>query len=295
MDIRPECIPCLLKRVLFQAELADNGTEFEALHAAMSAFTAELPNVRNSAEIATEVHRAAYAAMKVKDPYIELKIRADDVAAEYMDDASNFIGSSDDRMKAAILIASVGNIMDFGIGSAIDDPGEFRKEFRSLVEQGIGYDDTNIVKEILSAARSVIYIFDNCGESQLDKLLIREIRRAGTKVIGIVRGEPILNDVTAEDAERIGLDKEVDVMGTTSEFRIGIDLSALSDTLKEEIASADLMIAKGMANFESLSDKKVPIPIAHILRTKCQPVADALGAPVGINAVAVKFPGTDAV
>jgi len=292
MDLRPECVPCLLKRVLFQAELAGNGTEFEALHAAMSAFTAELPNLRNSAEIATEVHKAAYAAMNVKDPYIELKIRADDVAAEYIEDASKFMESSDDRMKAAILISSIGNIMDFGIGSAIDDPDEFRKEFHGLVKQGIGYDDTKIVKEILSIAKSVIYVFDNCGESQFDKLLIREIKKAGTKVIGIVRGEPILNDVTAEDAKRTGLDKELDLMGTTSEFRIGINLNALSDVLKKEIAEADLMIAKGMANFESLFDQSVPIPTAYILRTKCQPVADALGAPVGINAVAVKFPET---
>ena len=290
MDLRPECVPCLLKRVIFQAALAGNGTEFEALRAALSVFSVELRNVRNSAETATEVHRAAYSAMKVKDPYNQLKIRADEIASEYIGKASRYISSSDDRMKAAILVASIGNIMDFGLGSAIDDPDEFRDEFARLIEQGIGHDETDAVKRMLLKAKNVIYLFDNCGESQLDRLLIREIKKTGTKVIGVVKGEPILNDVTVADAERIGLDRELDGLYTTSEFRIGIDMNALTEELKQKINSADLMIAKGMANFESLSDQKVPIPVVHILRSKCIPVADALGIPKGINAVTVRMP-----
>jgi uncharacterized protein with ATP-grasp and redox domains len=274
--------------VLFQAELANNGTEFEALKAAMNAFSEGLHKGRNSAEMATNVHKAAYSAMKVKDPYLQLKIRADEVAGEYIDDASKFIEASEDRMKAAILVSSIGNIMDFGMGKAIDDPDRFRKEFRGLLEQGIGYDDTNTVKKILSKAKNVIYVFDNCGESQLDKLLIREIKKAGTKVTGIVRGEPILNDVTLEDAVRIGLDKELDALYTTSEFRVGIDMNALNEDLRNAITHADIMIAKGMANFEALSDQDVPIPVVYILRSKCSPVANALGVPIGINAVVIR-------
>jgi len=288
MEMRPECVPCLLKRVVFQAELAGNGTEYKALKAAMRAFSDGMHEGINSASIATEVHRAAYAAMNVEDPYLELKVRADEVAGEYISDAEAYISGSNDRMRAAILIAAIGNIMDFGLDNAIDDPDKFRKEFGKLTKQGIGHDETEEVKRILSKAGSVVYIFDNCGESQLDKLLIREIKKNGTKVVGVVRGKPILNDVTTEDALRISLDKEVDAMYTTSEFRIGIDLSALDGGLRKEIASADLIVAKGMANFESLSDQDVHVPVAHILRSKCAPVANALGVPVGINVVAVR-------
>jgi len=99
--------------------------------------------------------------------------------------------------------------------------------------------------------------------------------------------------VTLSDAERIGLDKEVDEMHTTSEFRIGVCIDSLTEDLRNKIISADLMIAKGMANFESLSDQDVTIPIAFILRSKCAPVAAALGIPVGINAVSVKFPSRE--
>ena len=290
MDMRPECVPCLTKRVLFQAELAGNGTEFIALKEAMRVFSEEFGEGVNSADAATKVHKAAYKAMRIKDPYLDLKLRADEVAGEYIEPAEEYIRTTKDRMKAAILIASLGNIMDFGMGKAIDDPEMFRKEFKNLIEQGIGYDHTDKIKQILANAKSIIYVFDNCGESQLDKLLIREIKRNGTKVIGVVRGEPILNDVAMSDAIRIELDKEVDKMFTTSEFRIGLKLDNLSEDLKKEISSASLMIAKGMANFESLSDQKVPIPVAYILRSKCAPVADALGVPVGINAVKVRMP-----
>jgi len=276
--------------VIFQAELASNDSVIDSLKAATKAFSEGLRKDRNSAELATEVHSAAYEAMNVKDPYLELKIRADRVAEEFIGPAEEYITSSDDRMKAAILMSSIGNIMDFGMGLAIDDPDEFRSEFNKLIEQGIGHDDTKAVKSILSSAKNIVYIFDNCGESQLDKLLIREIKKNGTKVTGVVRGEPILNDVTLKDAERIGLDKEVDSMHTTSEFRIGLKLDALTKELKKEISSADMIIAKGMANFESLSDQNVPVPIVYILRSKCRPVADALGIPLGINAVIMKMP-----
>jgi len=288
MEIRPECVPCLLKRVLFQAELVDNGSEIEALRAAMAAFARGLFEGKNSAEMATEVHTAAYKAMNVKDPYLGLKIRADEVAAEYLDEAERFIASSKDPMRSAILISVIGNIMDFGMGHAIDDPDEFRKEFKKLVAQGIGHDDSEEVKKILRNAKRVIYVFDNCGESQFDKLLIREIKKNGTKVTGVVRGEPILNDVATDDALRIGLDKELDSLYTTSEFRIGVKLDALDKKLQKEISTADLMIAKGMANFESLSEQYVPIPLVYILRSKCPPVADALNVPIGINVVALR-------
>jgi uncharacterized protein with ATP-grasp and redox domains len=158
------------------------------------------------------------------------------------------------------------------------------------MEQGIGHDDTDAVKEILSKARSVVYVFDNCGEAQLDKLLIREIKRTGTRVTGVVRGEPILNDVAMSDALRIRLNEELDALYTTSEFRIGMHMSSLEKDLLREMNNADLMIAKGMANFESLSDQDIPIPLVYILRTKCAPVAEALGIPQGVNAVVLVRP-----
>lgn len=285
MKIQPECVPCLMTRVLFQARLADNGSEYSALKNAMATYSKEFGEGRNSAEVATEVHRSAYKAMNVKDPYLQLKIKADEVASEYIPWAEKFINGSGDRIRAATIVAVIGNIMDFGSGIAIDSPDEFRGQFERIIAQGIGADDIEKMKAAIRPSSTVIYVFDNCGESVFDALLIKEIQAKGARVVGVVRGEPILNDVTLDDAKRTGLDKVPDRMLTTGQFTIGIDLKKIDSDLKEEISKAGLIIAKGMANYESLSDQNVGVPIVHILRSKCVPVASSLGVPLDINVV----------
>ena len=285
MDIQPECVPCLMTRVLFQARLVDNGSEFCALSSALETYAKEFAVGRNSAEVATEVHRSAYREMGAHDPYRELKIRSDEVAAEYLERARDSVRDSKDGFKTAVLWSIIGNVMDFGSGIAIEHPDEFRKKSEGLLAQGISYDDTDKMLDALKQSESVIYFFDNCGEVQLDKILIDEIRKMGVRVVGVVRGEPILNDVAEADVERTGIGKHLDRVLTTSQFAIGVDLERIGPDLTEEIKNAGLIIAKGMANFESLSDQDVGVPIVYILRSKCVPVAKALNVDVEKNVV----------
>lgn len=175
--------------------------------------------------------------------------------------------------------------MDFGNGIALDSPEGFPGMFRDLVAEGIGSDDTPKLKELVEGSDTVLYAFDNCGESVLDKLLIREIRSMGKRVVGVVRGVPILNDVTLEDAERICL--ECDRIVTTGAFAIGFPGRISDRGLDEELGNAGVMIAKGMANYESLSEWDPGVPVAFLLRAKCAPVAESLGVPVGTNVVRI--------
>ena len=284
MKLTPDCVPCLMKRVLLQARLLENVCESEAAGAALRAYAKEYAVGRNSAEVATEVHRSAYEVMGA-DPYIKIKLDADRIAEEYLDQVMGYVDSAEDRFSAAVRVAVIGNIMDFGV--SLSSPEEFRAVFKKLLDQGIGSDDTARMKELLTDSKSVLYFFDNCGESQFDKLLIREIQRMGVRVVGVVRGERILNDVTMEDAERIGLDKILDRTVSTGTFAVGAVLSKAKDDLKEELDRADMMICKGMANYESLSDQDAGMPKVFILRTKCGPVARSLGVPENINVVRV--------
>ena len=284
MRVTPDCVPCLMKRVLFQARLLNNGCESEAVAAALSTYAKEYDPDKNSAAIATEVHRSAYAVMKA-DPYYQMKLDADRIAGEFLDQVTQYVNDSDDSFAAAIRVAVIGNIMDFGVGLAIERPEQFRDRFQSLLDQGIGADDTEKLRAKLKQSKSILYFFDNCGESQFDKLLIKEIQKMGVRVVGVVRGQAILNDVTKEDAERIGLDKILDRVVSTGVFAIGADLSKAGGDLKEELGRADLILAKGMANYESLSDQDAGIPKVFILRTKCEPVAKSLGVPADINVV----------
>lgn len=291
MRFDADCAPCLMRRVLFQSRLIDNGREFLAVKEAATVLSEMMDPGLRSVEIATEVHRRAYAAIGSDDPYKEIKVRADEVAEPFTERLDEVVRDSDDPLRAAVMAAVVGNIMDFGAGSAISDPDEFLAVFDGMMAQGLGHDDTDLMREILERTSTVVYMFDNCGESQLDKVLIRQLHRMGKRVVGVARGAPILNDVTVEDAVRIGLDKELDRLLTTGKFYIGIDWGDVPDDLAEEISGCGLIIAKGMANLEASSDIDPPVPMAHILRTKCVPVARALGVGTDLNILKIRMPG----
>lgn len=293
MEITADCIPCLMKRALFQSRLIDAGADFRSTEAALKAFAENIAPGKKSVDVATEVHRASYAAIGSDDPYLDLKVRADEVAERFMERASALVEASDNPLRTAIELSVVGNIMDFGSGIAIDDPSEFENMFDDLVAQGLGVDDSDKLAEILKGDGSVIYIFDNCGESQLDRILIRYLRSTGKRIVGVVRGRPILNDVTVDDAVRSGLSEDLDAMMTTGKFYVGIDWADLPPDLSREIEGSDVIIAKGMANYESLSDEALPIPIMHILRSKCVAVANSMGVPVETNVARITMPGAD--
>ncbi len=285
-----DCGPCLMKRVLFQSRLAGTGLEFEAVRKCMALYSGLMDPSVCSAEIATKVHRLAYDTVHCNDPYHDMKIDADRIAGTYLERVQETVEESDDRFRTAVSVAIIGNIMDFGSGIAIDSPEEFEKIFDKLLAQEIGLDECDKLKAIVERSKTVLYAFDNCGESQFDKILIRELRSMGKRVVGVVKGVPILNDVTLEDAKRIGLDKELDRIVTTGAFAVGIPTEIGDKDMLDEMSQADLFLAKGMANFESLSDRELDIPVAYLLKAKCLPVANSFNVPVGTNVVKLTFP-----
>ena len=276
-----------MKRVLFQAKLVGNGTEFETMKAAVGLYSELMSHDIGSCEISTAVHRRSYEILGCADPYRAMKEHADEVAEKYVPEAQRFVDGSDDRFAAAVRVCIIGNIMDFGSGIAIDSPDEFGKIFGSLLKQGVGSDDTDKLRKLVDASETVLYAFDNCGEDQFDRILIREIRSMGKRVVGVVRGAPVINDVAMEDALRIGMDKGLDRIVTTGEFAVGFPKVVRDKGFIEESGRAGLMIAKGMANFESLTECEMSIPIGFLLRAKCVPVAAQLNVPVGTNVVRV--------
>ncbi len=290
MKFTAECGPCLMRRVLFQSRLVENGLEFEAVKEAARVLGEKMDPGLESVQVATQVHRAAYRAIQSDDPYLELKLRADEAAEPHQHQLEALVKESDDPLRTAILGAVAGNIMDFGTGTAIDDPDMFPIVYDGIIEQGLGHDDIPLLEELLAEVPGVVYMFDNCGESRMDMVLIGLLRSMGKRVVGVVRGEPILNDVTMQDAERIGMDRAVDRLVTTGKFYIGIDWDDYPDDLREEIENCGLIIAKGMANYEATSGRPLSVPIVHILRSKCDPVARSMGVPRDVNVVKVVLP-----
>jgi hypothetical protein len=136
--------------------------------------------------------------------------------------------------------------------------------------------------EILHHTGRVVYLTDNCGEIVFDRLVVEDLKAKGSHVTVAVRDAPILNDATMEDALALGFDRIADRLTTTGGgAEIGVDWDKMPPDLSNAIDRCTIIIAKGMANYESLSMYEGLPPVAYLMAVKCRPVADDVGVPVG--------------
>lgn len=276
MKLTDECVPCLLKRVAYEVSLCSPEKVADALRECEEVVTEMRSDEISSVEFATEIHRRAYSVLGEKDPYSELKRRSNEVALRLLPEAESFVKKADDRPRAAMITSIIGNLLDFGISGSLSDPELLRKEFQNMVNDPLGWDDSAEIEELLGSVDELFFLADNCGEIVLDKLLLEEIRTIGPRIVLVVKGRPILTDVTREDIEGLGLEGIVDEIAETEGFAIGLDLwSGENDRLVRRLKSSELIISKGMANFEALSEHSWNT-IAYLMRVKCNPVASAL-------------------
>jgi len=284
MKVHPECAQCLLRRILYETELggASMDQQYAAMKLAIDALQKDFSPDICSAEIATGVHRGVYDLLG-KDPYADAKAKSNEIALQLLPKARRMVEESDDPFRTAVLCSIIGNVLDFGIRNDFQNADVLLERFDSLCEEGLGHDDTPEIKE-LARGSHIAYLTDNCGEIVFDRILVRELRKYAERITLLVRGSPILSDATREDVAYVGLDQEVDEVLDTGMFAVGIDLDRASPQLREVLYSADLIISKGMGNYEALSESDLR-PIAYLLRTKCEPVARDIGVPKGTNVV----------
>jgi uncharacterized protein with ATP-grasp and redox domains len=288
MKIQTECVSCLIKRIIFEAEQStkDKETIKKTVTKTCQAM-AELydPNVC-SASIATKVHRIAYDTLGDEDPYKDLKKQSNKIAKTLIPRVEELISVSDTPLRMSMLCSIVGNMLDFGIRGGSKDPNDLNDIFEEIVSKDLGYDDSDEVKKILSKSKNVVLFTDNCGEIVFDKILCREIKIFNPEIFLtlVVKGEKILSDATLEDAKELGMDEVVDEILTTGCFAVGVDFEKLPEEVEEKLDNSDLIICKGMANFESFSETNYR-PISYLLRTKCSAIANSMNLPLDICAV----------
>ncbi len=284
MEMDPQCVPCLIRRVLFEAEETGGGMSVDAVCTASRALGELFGPGVCSATVATQVHREVYDLLGTKDPYARLKKKSNQVALGIFPEAERFVRRSKDQLRDSFLCAVVGNVLDFGISTGYDEPTKLRSEFKNLLREGLGHDDTQKIKKLLTKSDRVVYLTDNCGEVVLDRLALSEIKKFDVDLTVVVKEEPILTDATYKDIRGLGIERIADHVDEAPGFAVGIDLNSLDGRIGRLLRDADLIIAKGMANYESLSETDIA-PVAYLLRTKCEPVAKAMGLRKDINAV----------
>jgi uncharacterized protein with ATP-grasp and redox domains len=276
MKITDTCSDCLLSRVKLVCNLC--GASEEKAGVAVRECETLLAEIRNDRlshpQIASRVHRRAYTILGNNDPFADLKRKGNRQAIEVCKKVRGTLVTFRDNVLASV----IGNTFDYGVkGHTVSE--DFSVFFKDEYEKGLVIDDTD---RILPLCSRVVYLTDNCGEIVFDRLLIDYLKAQGSHVTLAVKDAPILNDATIQDAWDLNLDFIVDALTTTGgEAEIGICRENIPDDLKKAIEGCTIIIAKGMANYESLSEMDDLPPVAYLLAAKCTPVADEIGVPVG--------------
>ena len=280
LEIHPDCVPCVLKRVLFEARLVDESKEREVIEKVLKILTEDFKEGVVSAEVATKIHGKVYEILETDDPYHELKKRSNGVAEKLLPKAEKLIET--EGFRGAVLASIAGNVLDFGYRDDMNNPEYLEKEFDNIIEEGLGWDDIDEIEELVKGGNDIIFFTDNTGEVVFDTLLLKKIKEYDVKLTVVVKGKPILTDATMEDAIKYGIDGIADQLNTTGGYAVGVDFKKLDSELLRKLEDADLIIAKGMANWESFSEKDYR-PIAFLTRSKCGPVSKTMGVPYNVN------------
>jgi uncharacterized protein with ATP-grasp and redox domains len=224
------------------------------------------------------IHRYVKEVSNNSDPYKEVKEKFNNAAKLLCDELQleKFIESSEDPFGTAVRIAIAGNIIDFGVTSSIDE-NKVKETVEACLEADIKGNASRELMEAVYKAKKILYLGDNAGEIVFDKLLIK--RLPCEKITFVVKGEPIINDATMEDAEKVGMTELVNVIDNGADIP-GTILRYCSLEFREKFEEADLIISKGQGNYETLSEisnKK----IFFLLKAKCPVIAEDLQCQVG--------------
>jgi len=223
--------------------------------------------------ISRELHVLLKQYSNNPDPYQEAKKQSNDLVLGMYPELKAVILQSGNQFETALRLAIAGNIIDYGIGNHFDLQGTIDK----VLSSEFAVDDSLELKQAISEAKTVLYLGDNCGEMVFDKLFIEAIRHPN--LIYAVRGAPVINDATMDDAKYVGMDMVAEVISNGYDAPSTI-LEHCSAEFLEVFNRADVIISKGQGNLEGLLGQTTK-NVYFLLMVKCEVIADALGVKKG--------------
>lgn len=272
MNTYLDCLPCFLYQTLRAARIATNDeTKIRRALDEVGMMIKDIPFESTPPETGRIIYRRISEITGNPDPYLRIKKESNEQSLLLYPRLKDRVEKSDDRIITAIKIAIAGNIIDYGINRKLD----LIKDVEETLDRDFAICDYMTFRERLNKAQEILYIGDNAGECVFDRILIEELDKP---VIYVVRGTPVINDATFEDAVQAGIDKVARILSSGTDAP-GTVLSTCSKEFKEIYGNSSFIISKGQGNYEALSSEDRPI--SFLLKAKCRMIAEKIGVNEG--------------
>ncbi len=275
--LHSQCIPCILNKYLDKVPAGTDESTRLAYARQVLTLVANMADKASAPEIVAEVTAVKNALFGYKDDFGALKAYYNDLMLSWEADFAAAIAEADDSLAMAVRFAMLGNYIDFGAMDSVDEE-RLRRIPADAAAIQLPTEEYGRFCEELAAAERLVYLTDNCGEVVMDKLLLAEIRRRfpSLAVQVLVRGEAVLNDATEADARRVGLDAVAPVTGNGTGIA-GTCLHLLPTDKRQLVEQADVIIAKGQGNLETLMG--CGLNVYYLFLCKCGMFATRFGVP----------------
>jgi damage-control phosphatase, subfamily I len=275
MKSQLDCIPCFTRQALDAVSLVvEDPDQREILLRRLLQEISKATWQESPPAMGQRIHRIIRKELACPDPYAAIKTQMNEMAARLVPAMRERIEHHANPREAAVRVAIGGNLLDTGSQSQIS-ADELPAHLETIWHEPL-HGSLDGFFSAVEEARSILYLADNAGEIVFDRLLLEHLPT--DKVTLVVRGAPVLNDVTRADADTAGIPELVPVIDNGSDAP-GTILEDCSAEFRKRFDEADLIIAKGQGNFETLSD--IDKPIFFLFTVKCPLVAEHVQEPVG--------------
>lgn len=272
MKINEKCLPCLINQVVKVANITNCSNRDDLYHQVFEQLS-KIDFNKSNPEIIGMIFELVKKHLNNEDPYQEIRQYYNNLFLQSYDDFDKKINS----FKTAIKYAIVGNIIDF---SPINNQEITKIDdwFDNIDNLSLTIDHVDKLINDIKKAKIILYLGDNCGEICLDKLLLKRIKQLNPslKIYFGVRGKPVVNDSIESDAYEVGIDEYASII-SNGDNSLGTILSRTSAQFNQIYQNCDFVIAKGQANFESLSEENKKI--YFLLMVKCDVIAKYINVP----------------
>ncbi len=274
MKLYPECFGCILQQACRLLNYFDipRKKKLQALKEVLKILYDFKDYESSPSFYASFMYHHIYQKFNFKDPYKHLKEKYDKLIMQKKTEILSIIENQKDKIYTAVKFMAIGNVIDFGVNIPVNIEDEI--ENINNIDFSINHYDHFIEK--LKKAKSILLLADNAGEVIFDIIFLETVNKVypDKNLILGVKGGPVINDVTVDDIKEIEIPEYIEVISNDNNY-VGTILEVCSEKFKSKFNSADIIISKGQANYETLNHIKTK-DIFFIFKIKCNSVAEHL-------------------